>query len=220
VRGLFSIPFAGLNDVGIPTFSDDKGGVSTNVFLQSDKTDFLRYEGPVDPTIVGGFTNTFSYKDFSLQVHLSYQAGNKIRLKPSYKTEYSDLDALPNDFKNRWTLAGDEEVTNIPAIADRYYAFDLNASQSYPYNYYNYSNMMVVDGSFVRLKSVTLQYMLPPKLIAGTPIKSLSANLVGTNLLMIYADPLLHGQDPEFFNAGGIAQPINKQVTLSLRVGF
>jgi hypothetical protein len=37
---------------------------------------------------------------------------------------------------------------------------------------------------------------------------------------MIYSDPLLHGQDPEFFNAGGIAQPINKQVTLSLRVGF
>lgn len=220
VRGLFSIPFAGLNEVGIPTFEDDKGGVSTNVFLQSDETDFLRYEGPVDPTIVGGFTNTFSYKDFSLQFHISYQAGNKIRLKPSFKTEYSDLDALPNDFRNRWTLPGDEEVTSIPSIADKYYAFDLNSSQSYPYNYYNYSNYRVVDGSFVRLKSVTLQYALPMKVVTGTPFKSVSMNLVGTNLLMIYSDPLLHGQDPEFFNAGGIAQPINKQVTLSLRVGF
>jgi TonB-linked SusC/RagA family outer membrane protein len=220
VRGLFSIPFAGLNKVGIPTFSDDKGGVSSNVYLQSDQTDFLKYEGPVDPTIVGGFTNTFGYKDFSLQFHISYQAGNKIRLKPSYKTEYSDLDALPNDFKNRWTLPGDEEVTIVPSIADRYYAFDLNASQSYPYNYYNYSDAMVVDGSFVRLKSVTLQYTIPTKVITGTPFKSVSMNLVGTNLLMIYSDPLLHGQDPEFFNAGGIAQPINKQLTLSLRVGF
>jgi hypothetical protein len=220
VRGLFSIPFAGLNEVGIPTFSNDKGSVSTNVFLQSDETDFLRYEGPVDPTIVGGFTNTFSYRDFSLQFHISYQAGNKIRLKPSFKTEYSDLDALPNDFRNRWTLPGDEERTSIPSIADRYYAFDLNASQSYPYNYYNYSNYRVVDGSFVRLKAVTLQYALPSKVISGTPFKSASMNLVGTNLLMIYSDPLLHGQDPEFFNAGGIAQPINKQVTLSLRVGF
>ncbi|HUQ66660.1 MAG TPA: SusC/RagA family TonB-linked outer membrane protein [Flavitalea sp.] len=220
VRGLFSIPFAGLNNVGIPTFSDDKGGVSSNVYLQSDKTDFLKYEGPVDPTIVGGFTNTFSYSDFSIQFHISYQAGNKIRLKPSYKSEYSDLDALPNDFKNRWTLPGDEKITHIPSIADRYYAFDLNSSQSYPYNYYNYSDMMVVDGSFVRLKSVTVQYMLPSKVISGTPFKSVSMNLVGTNLIMIYADPLLHGQDPEFFNAGGIAQPINKQVTLSLRIGF
>lgn len=220
VRGLFSIPFAGLNHVGIPTFADDKGGVSTNVFLQSDETDFLNYEGPVDPTIVGGFTNTFSYKAFSIQFHISYQAGNKIRLKPSFKTEYSDLDALPNDFRNRWTLPGDEEVTIIPSMADSYYAFDLNSSQSYPYNYYNYSNVRVVDGSFVRLKAVTLQYALPSKVITGTPFKSVSMNLVGTNLLMIYTDPLLHGQDPEFFNAGGIAQPINKQVTLSLRVGF
>jgi hypothetical protein len=78
----------------------------------------------------------------------------------------------------------------------------------------------VVDGSFVRLKSVTLQYSLPGKIIRGTPLKSASVNLVGTNLLMIYSDPDLHGQDPEFFNAGGIAMPINKQATLSLRVGF
>jgi TonB-linked SusC/RagA family outer membrane protein len=220
VRGLFSIPFSGLNEVGIPTFNNEKGNISTNVYLQSDETDFLKYEGPVDPTIVGGFTNTLSYKNVSLTVHISYQAGNKIRLKPAFKTEYSDLDALPNDFKNRWTLPGDEKVTVVPAIADSYYAFDLNSSQSYPYNYYNYSDARVVDGSFARLKTVTLQYVLPSRVISGTPFKSVSMNLVGTNLLMIYSDPGLHGQDPEFFNAGGIATPINKQVTLALRVGF
>jgi hypothetical protein len=220
VRGLFSIPFAGLNNVGIPAFRNEKGQVSSAVFLQSDETQFLKYEGPVDPTIVGGFTNTFSYKDVSLQVHLSYQAGNKIRKAPVFKTEYSDLDALPNDFRNRWVLPGDEEFTNVPAIADKYYAFDLNSGQNYPYNYYNYSDIRVADGSFVRLKSVTLQYALPSRLIGGTPFRSMSVNLVGTNLLMIYSDPDLHGQDPEFFNAGGIAQPINKQITLALRVGF
>lgn len=220
VRGLFSIPFAGLNDVGIPTFADDKGGIGTNVFLQSDKTDFLKYEGPLDPTIVGGFTNTFSYKNLSLSVHLSYQAGNKIRLRPSFKTEYSDLDALPNDFRNRWVLPGDEEMTIIPSIADSKYAFDLNSSQAYPYNYYNYSTARVVDGSFVRLKSVTLQYMLPARILASTPMKSASLSLVANNLALLYADPDLHGEDPEFFNSGGIAQPLSKQITLSLRVGF
>ncbi|MBL7698841.1 MAG: SusC/RagA family TonB-linked outer membrane protein [Chitinophagaceae bacterium] len=220
VRGLFSIPFAGLNQVGIPTFADDKGGVSTNVYLQSDETDFLRYEGPVDPTITGGFTNTFSYKNLSLSVHLSYQAGNKIRLQPSFRSEYSDLDALPNVFKNRWVLPGDEEVTNIPAIADRYYAFALNSSQSYPYNYYNYSDARVVDGSFVRLKTVTLNYSLPSNVFGKLPVKTMTVSVVGNNLALLYADPDLHGQDPEFFNAGGIAQPLSKQVTLSLRVGF
>jgi hypothetical protein len=43
---------------------------------------------------------------------------------------------------------------------------------------------------------------------------------VGTNLWLIYSDPALQGQDPEFFNAGGVALPINKQFTFSLKLGF
>lgn len=220
VRGLFSIPYAGLNELGVPIFKSDKGDTSSAVFLQSDETDFLKYEGPVDPTIVGGFTNTFTYKNFSLNFHISYQAGNKIRLNPVFRNGYSDLDALPNEFKNRWVLPGDEAITNIPSISDAYVQFDLNNANSYPYNNYNYSTVRVVDGSFVRLKSVQLAYTLPPKMIQGTPFKSIGVNLVGNNLWLIYSDPDLHGQDPEFFNAGGVALPINKQFTFSLKLGF
>jgi len=220
VRGLFSIPFAGLNEMGVPTFSSDKGDTSTAVFLQSDQTDFLKYEGPLDPTIVGGFTNTFTYKNISLNFHISYQAGNKIRLNPVFRDGYSDLDALPNDFKNRWVLPGDEKITTIPSITDAYLALDLNNANAYPYNNYNYSTSRVVDGSFVRLKTVQLQYLLPVKVIQGTPFKTVSVNLVGNNLWLIYSDPNLHGQDPEFFNAGGVALPINKQFTFSLKLGF
>lgn len=220
VRGLFSIPFAGLNELGVPTFKSDKGDTSMAVFLQSDKTDFLKYEGPVDPTIVGGFTNTFIYKNISLNFHISYQAGNKIRLNPVFRGGYSDLDALPNTFKNRWVLPGDEKVTTIPSITDAYLALDINNANAYPYNNYNYSTSRVVDGSFVRLKSVQLQYMLPVKVIQGTPFKTVSVNIVGNNLWLIYSDPNLNGQDPEFFNAGGVALPINKQFTFSLKLGF
>ena len=39
----------------------------------------LIYEGPVDPKITGGFSNTFNYKAFSLNVFVTYQAGNKIQ---------------------------------------------------------------------------------------------------------------------------------------------
>lgn len=220
VRGLFSIPFAGLNELGVPVFGSEKGDTGTAVYLQSDETDFLKYEGSVDPTIVGGFTNTVSYKNFSFGFHISYQAGNKIRLNPAYRNGYSDLDALPNEFKNRWVLPGDEKITYIPSIADSYAAFDLNNANSYPYNNYNYSTARVVDGSFVRLKSVTLQYMFPTRILQGTPFKTVSTSLVGNNLWLIYSDPNLHGQDPEFFNAGGVALPINKQFTFSLKVGL
>ncbi len=220
VRGLFSIPYAGLDENGIPLYNDEKGTVGPAVYLQSDQTDFLKYEGPVDPTIIGGWANNFSYKQFAFGFHISYQAGNKIRLTPAYRSSYSDLDATPNEFKNRWRLPGDEQTTTIPSIIDRRHLFYLNNSGSYPYNNYNYSTARVVDGSFIRLKSVMLQYTIPTKLISRTPFKTLAFNLVATNLFLIYTDPALQGQDPEFFNAGGVAMPINKQVTLSLRAGF
>lgn len=220
VRGLFSIPFAGLNELGVPTFKREKGDTSRGVYLQSDKIGFLKYEGPVDPTIVGGFTNNFTYKNFSFGFHISYQAGNKIRLYPAYRSAYSDLDAMPNEFKNRWTLPGDEKITNIPSIADRYTNLNINDSSAYPFNNYNYSTERVVDGSFVRLKSVTIRYSLPDRILHNTVFKTASINLVGNNLWLIYSNKNLHGQDPEFFNAGGVALPINKQFTLSLKVGF
>ena len=220
VRGLFSIPFAGLDKEGVPVFRNEKGAVDHGVFLQSDVTDFLVYEGPVDPTIVGGFTNTFRYKNISLIVHISYQAGNKIRLNPVFRPRYSDLDALPNDFRNRWTLPGDEEITNVPSIASSRVVFLEDGNNVYPYNNYNYSTARVVDGSFVRLKSVSLNYELPAAWMGRTPFTTASINVVGNNLWLIYADRALHGQDPEFFNAGGVALPINRQATLSLRIGF
>ena len=44
--------------------------------------------------------------------------------------------------------------------------------------------------------------------------------LQGTNLLLLYADKKLNGQDPEFFNTGGVAIPMAKQFTFTLRVGL
>ena len=220
VRGLFSIPFSGLNDQGVPVFKTEKGDTSSAVYLQSDKVGFLKYEGPVDPTIVGGFTNTFTYKNFSFGFHISYQTGNKIRLYPAYRATYSDLDASPNEFKNRWTLPGDEKITNIPSIADKYTDYNITNATAYPYNNYNYSDLRVVDGSFIRLKSVNLQYRLSERVLTGTPFKTVALNVVGNNIWLIYSDKGLHGQDPEFFNAGGVALPINKQFTFSLKLGF
>src|SRR5690606_1861249 len=50
-RGLFSIPFAGLSPQdGSPLFIDERGETSNNVYLQSDQTQYLQYEGAIDPT--------------------------------------------------------------------------------------------------------------------------------------------------------------------------
>ena len=44
--------------------------------------------------------------------------------------------------------------------------------------------------------------------------------LQATNLFLLYSDKKLNGQDPEFFNSGGVASPLAKQFTLTLKLGL
>lgn len=218
VRGLYSIDFNALDRKGIPLFINEKGELSNSVYVQSDITDVLKYEGSVDPTITGGLNNNFSYKGFTLNVFVSYQAGNKIRLNNVFASSYSDDQALPKEFLNRWTLPLDQNATNVPSIAD--YVTNNKLNGKYPYTAYNYSSDRVADGSFVRLKNVSLAYSLPSQWVKSIGVHNLSLSLVGNNLWLIYADKKLNGQDPEFFSSGGVALPIPKQITLALKVGI
>ncbi|SFE96992.1 TonB-linked outer membrane protein, SusC/RagA family [Chitinophaga sp. CF118] len=219
VRSLFSIQYKGLDPrTGVPSFVTADGTTGTNVYLQSDSIAYLKYEGPVDPPITGGFSNTFRYKAFSLNVFVTYQWGNKIRLYPAFKTSYSDLDAMPNEFYDRWVMPHDEGTTTVPSLVDAFEKTVINGS--YPYNNYNYSTERVAKGDFIRLKTVSLSYLLPERLVKSSGFKSLMITGAATNLWLIYSDDKLRGQDPEFFNTGGVAQPIQKQVTVSLKVGI
>jgi TonB-linked SusC/RagA family outer membrane protein len=222
VRGLFSIVNKGLDPyLGYPLFLNDSGQVSPVVNLTSLNTSHLKYEGPTDPTITGGWSNTFRYQAFSLNVLFTYQAGNKVRLRPVYTSIYSDLDALPNEFKRRFELPGDQKLTNIPSIQMFTQAgYLLQQASAFPYNNYNYSSDRVADGGFVRMKAVTFSYQLPNKLLARAGMRSGSVSLVANNLWLIYSDSRLHGQDPEFYATGGAALPVNRQVTFALRLGL
>ncbi|QNF32794.1 SusC/RagA family TonB-linked outer membrane protein [Adhaeribacter swui] len=217
-RGLFSIDFQGLDPQnGSPVFINEDGEKSGDVYLQSDKIQHLKYEGSVDPIVTGGWFNSFRYKNFSLSALVTYSAGNVIRLNPAFKSSYTDLDAMPKEFLNRWTLPGDENTTTIPSILDRIEESQLTG---YPYNNYNYSTARVADGDFVRLKQATLTYNLPAARLSGIGFNMVSLSLVANNIWLIYADKKLNGQDPEFFGAGGVATPIPRQFTLSLKAGF
>lgn len=221
VRSLYSIQYKGLDpQTGLPLFLNENGEVSNSVYLQSTNLAYLKYEGPVEPKYNGGFGNNFSYKNLSLNVFFTFQGGNRIRLNSVFQSSYSDLDAMPKSFVNRWLMPGDENYTNIPSIVDAY----VSSSQltgKYPYNVYNYSDQMVADGSFIRLKNISLTYNLPKALVEKTKVLSkLSFTVAASNLALLYSDRKLNGQDPEFFNSGGVAQPLQKQITIALNVGF
>ena len=221
VSALFSIPFVGLNDEGIPQFINEDGSITTTgIYFQNyENLDFLKYEGPTEPTITGGLNNMLRWKNWRLNVFITYSFGNKIRLDPVFSAAYSDMSAMPKEFKNRWVIPGDEEKTDIPAIASKrqYY----NDSQlSYAYNAYNYSTARVADGGFIRLKDVSLTYDFSPQLIHKIGLSTASLKIDATNLLLLYADDKLNGQDPEFVNSGGVATPMSKQFTLTVRLGI
>ena len=221
VRSLFSMDFKGLNKNGVPTFINEKGELTTSDinFQERNNKDHLIYEGPTDPTITGSFGNMFSYKGFRLNAFITYSFGNVVRLDPVFSNKYSDLDAMPKEFKNRWTLTGDENRTDVPVIADK----RMNQQDSQlkrAYSAYNYSTARTAKGDFIRMKEISLSYDFPKTWITHLKLNTLSLKLQATNLFLIYSDKKLNGQDPEFFNTGGVAAPVPKQFTLTLRVGI
>jgi hypothetical protein len=223
VRAIFSIPFAGLNDEGLPTFYDENGDVTVGgiYFQQFDNLDFLKYEGPVDPLYTGGLGNNLSWKGFHLNLFLTYSFGNKLRLPADFSYAYGDMTANSREMKNRWVVPGDEAFTDIPAIASyRQYKNWGSSEISVAYSSYNYSTVRIAKGDFIRLKEVSLTYDLPAKVLKALRLNTASVKLSTTNLCLLYADKKLNGQDPEFFNSGGVAAPTPKQFTLTVRLGL
>lgn len=215
-RGLFSIDFQRLHEEhGTPIYVNEDGTTSNNVFLQSLQTDYLQYEGPVDPIFNGGFFNTFNYKNFSGSFLITYSGGNKVRLNPIFQNSYSDMDAMSYDFLNRFVLPYDDGTPSIVEIRN-----ESRLPGDQVYNAYNYSTERIADGGFARLKQVMVSYQSPARFVERIGLKSLSFSLVANNLWLIYADKRLNGQDPEFYGSGGVAMPMPRQFTLSLKTNL
>lgn len=224
-RALFSMDFRGLDNKGLPTFINQDGELVTSrtgykpIDFQSYNLDHLIYNGPVDPTITGSLGNMFTYKGLSLNVFITYAAGNKVRLDPTFGLGYSDMSAMPKEFQNRWTVPGDEAKTDIPAISDfRQMQSDQYLSRAY--GAYNYSQNRIAKGDFIRMKEISLGYDIPQSFVKHLGLSSASLKFQGTNLFLIYSDKKLLGQDPEFTNAGGVAIPMARQFTFTVRLGI
>lgn len=224
-NGIYSYKFNGLNNEGLPTFqqapgqTNDVGGA--NFQDSKDITSYLNYEGSIEPNKTLGFNNTFTYKNWTMNVFFVASGGNKVRLNPMFSSMYSDMDVFGNDMKNRWVIAGDENYTNVPVIPDVTQLGNHGASSlGIGYNTYNFSTERIADGGFVRLKNISLAYEFPDYLKKSLKLSNFSLRAMATNPWLIYADKKLNGQDPEFFQSGGVAMPVSSQYTLTLNVGF
>ncbi|GIJ94947.1 SusC/RagA family TonB-linked outer membrane protein [Capnocytophaga stomatis] len=227
---LFSFNYQGLNNYGLPTFDFGLYPLNNRVFGNIVGADFLDaqysksyliYHGSIEPNVNGGLSNTFSYKNWEFSFFVTAQAGNKIRLNPSFDPAFADLNVFSTEYYDRWIAPGDEWRTEVPALPSQ----DLirligQENIEKAYNTYNYSQNRVADGSFVRMKNISLGYNVPENAVKRYKMKSLNVRGQITNPFLIYSDSRLKGQDPEYYRSGGVSLPTPKQFTLTVNVGF
>jgi hypothetical protein len=167
--------------------------------------------GNPNPDYTGSFSTKFTWKNISIEGLFTFSKGNKI-----YNTFRSLLESgsgTQNQLTsiiNRWRAPG--QITSIP-----------KATWGDPMGNSSNSDRWVEDGSFIRLKMVSLSYALPLKGLKG--IKYVNFYATGNNLLTFTK---YLGYDPEFSAAESILskgvdvglEPQFKSVVIGVRVGL
>jgi TonB-linked SusC/RagA family outer membrane protein len=149
--------------------------------------------GNTSPKFVFGWSNSMSYKNFTLTFLIQGSYGNDIFNATRIKTESPSIGASPN-LNNRWTI--DNQDTDVPAFIDQLTrdAAGLTSKVNLGKSAYNRSSRWIEDGSYVRLKNITLGYNLPKSLISKIRINNLRVFVTATNMLTMTK---YTGYDPE-----------------------
>ena len=114
---------------------------------------------------------------------------------------------------------GDELYTNVPAIPSSYQYANIE-NLDVAYNAYNYSDVRVAKGDFIRLKDIYVTYTVPSKWLKHIGLSTASLRVAVSNVALLHSDKRLKGQDPEFVRSGGVALPVPRQFTCTLKFGF
>lgn len=139
-----NVIFRDLNDDGV-------------VDADNDRT-FL---GSALPKFTFGFFNDFTYKNFNLSILIDGVSGNKVLNATRFETEgMFDVKNASTETLRRWTKSGDQTDIPIAVFSD-------------PNQNSRISSRFIEDGSFVRLRNVTLGYR-----IAGDRLRSFGVNSV------------------------------------------
>jgi TonB-linked SusC/RagA family outer membrane protein len=172
------IKFADLNDDGAITSADRD------------------YIGSPLPKFTYSLTATAQYKGFDLSIFFQGVEGNKIFAELVAWTQGMNTNFnMGTDCLKRWQKEGD--ITDVP-----------RAIRNDPSgNIKNVSDRYIKDGSYLRLKNVSLGYTLPKRAVDFMKISNLRVYLTGRNLLTFTKYPYY---DPEIgSNAQGTGGSTN-----------
>jgi len=174
---------------GSALWTDDKG----TPVAALGSADYVYLDKGGLPTFYGGWDNTFSYKQFDLNINVVYQGGN-------YVYNSSKAAMLTNQFSNnftdilrRWQKAGD--VTDIPKL----WLNDQTANQA--------STRWLEKGDFIRIRTITAGYSFSKNLL----------NPVGFDNLRFYVQAF----NPFIFTKySGLDPDVNTSGTTQSNIGL
>lgn len=204
------------------TMKKDENGNLYKTTTNNSQNAQRAFVGTATPDFTGGFGNDFSYKNFSLTAFINFVSGNKVY---NGNRELFDADgAYPQynsmslkDGWNRWEKEGDI-ATHPKAVANG------NRSSNKP------SSRYLEDGSYIRLRNVTLAYNLPEKINQKLKVSNVRLFVSGDNLVTLTK---FSGRDPEVSTlndpdgnngpsngVSGTKYPISKKILFGVNVSF
>ena len=205
----WGLKFLGVNPATGDAIYDDKNGDGR---ITPDDGQVI---GNAQPKLYGGLTNRVSWKGIDVSAFLQFSYGNSVLNLTNNTLVNTGADIQSNQSRQalkRWQKEGD--ITSVPR-----YVFQNT--------YNNYlSSRFLEDGSFLRLKNVSVGYNLPKKLIERYKIGSTRIYASATNLLTWTR---YSGPDPEVSTLDGstasqgidfFTLPQVKTVFVGLSIGF
>ncbi|RNC66738.1 SusC/RagA family [Proteiniphilum saccharofermentans] len=160
--------------------------------------------GHLNPDYIVGLNNSFQYKDFDFTVFAMARYGQTIE---------SDLIG--------WYTAKANTSTNQPRGID--YWTESNQSAYFPVpgsgdEQTVMSALRFRDGSFIKIKNITLGYSLPKSVIQKTFFENCRFYVTAYNPFVYVKDKQLRGTDPE--TNGSDSFPLYKQYVFGININF
>ena len=175
------------------------------IISASDRT----YIGDPNPDFVYGLTNSFSFKGFDLSILIQGTYGNDVYNVSRMETEgmYDGRNQSTRVLR-RWQIPG--QVTDVPRVN---------------WNIKN-SSYFVEDGSYLRVKDISLSYNVPLQYISHIGLTKLQPYVSATNLITLTK---YKGRDPEvnqYGNSGAVqgldwgTYPSSRSFVVGVKVEF
>lgn len=166
---------AGRKEIGDYEWKNRDGSLQRNGKDYIDNQDqFLL--GYTVPTSTGGLNNSFSYKNFNLNIFLDWALGHSIQ-------NSSEMRYFMNTFANNYTLIDEvKECWSKPGDNTKYARFTANDPDDGNSNFSRSSNVFNYKGDYLCIREVSLQYNVPSSKLGKFGIQNLAFTLSGNNL--------------------------------------